>query len=114
MTFFGAVIFASFMLTSCSQEPTEIKLSDLDTACDYQDAIEKCLDAIIEIKDDNNINTALSSSNVSELPEEQQEIMRQLESKWMEIELAAKKKFTTAEMEECPNFEKFLEKYKTV
>ena len=49
MTTLGAIIIASAMLLSCSQKPTEIKLSDLNTACDYVDAIEKCFDADKEI-----------------------------------------------------------------
>ena len=101
-TIFGAVIFASFMLTSCSQKPTEIKLSDLDTACDYVDAIEKCIDAIIEIKGDKKF--------ISELPEEKQEYA-QLKEKLKEIEKAAKKKFTEAEVKECENFESTQKKY---
>ena len=88
---FGAVIFASFMLTSCSQKPTEIKLSDLDTACDYVDAIEKCVDAIIELKD-----------YEGELPEEKQEYARQLNEK-----------ITEADVEECKNFETVQNKMKS-
>ena len=96
-TIFGVVIFASFMLTSCSQKPTEIKLSDLDTACDYMDAIEKCVDAIIEIKDD--------KRSISELTEEKQEYARQLKKKIREIEKAGSKKFTKAEAKECKNYD---------
>ena len=100
---FGAVIFASFMLTSCSQKPTEIKLSDLDTACDYVDAIEKCVDAIIELKD-----------YEGELPEEKQEYARQLNEKITEIGKAAdKKKITEADVEECKNFETVQNKRKS-
>ena len=104
-TIFGAVIFASFMLTSCSQKPTEIKLSDLDTACDYVDAIEKCIDAIIEIKGDKKF--------ISELPEEKQEYAEQLKEKFKEIEKAANKKFTEAELLECTpdDFESLQKKY---
>jgi len=102
MTIFGAVIFTSFMLTSCSQKPTEIKLSDLYTACDYMDAAEKCIDAIIENKGD--------SKSISELPEEKQEYAKQLKRKLREIGRAAEKKFTISEVKECKNFERIQEK----
>jgi hypothetical protein len=65
MTTLGAIIIASAMLLSCSQKPTEIKLSDLNTACDYVDAIEKCFDALIELKGEN--------ENFDDLPEDQQD-----------------------------------------
>jgi uncharacterized lipoprotein YajG len=105
-TIFGTVIFASFMLTSCSQKPTEIKLSDLDTVCDYVDAIEKCVDAIIEIKDD--------KTDISELPEEKQEYARQLMEKLRQIEKAGEKKFTNAEAKECKNYEAIKNKRKSL
>ena len=96
LTVFGAVIFASFMMTSCSQKPTEIKLSNLHTVCDYVDAIEKCVDAIIETKED--------KTSISELPKEKQEYVKQLKMKIRDIERAANKKFTKAEAKECSNF----------
>ena len=106
MTTLGAIIIASAMLLSCSQKPTEIKLSDLNTACDYVDAIEKCFDALIELKGEN--------ENFDDLPEDQQEYAEQLEDKLEEIGEAAEKKYTEAEIKECENFERVLEKSKKV
>ncbi len=99
---FGAVIFTSIMLSSCSQKPLEIKLSSLHTACDYIDAMEICIDAIIENKGE--------AKSIRELPEEKQDYAKKLKQKMREIEKAGMKKFTKAEVKECNNFERVFEK----
>ena len=106
MTIFGAVISTSLMFTSCSQKPTEIKLSDLYTVCDYMDAAEKCIDAIIENKGD--------AKSISELPEEKQEYAQQLKQKLRKIGKAAEKKFTISEAKECKSFERIQEKRRSM
>ena len=106
MTILGAIIIASSMLISCSQKPTEIKLSDLKTACDYVDAIEKCFDALIELTGD--------MENFDDLPKNEQEYAKQLEDKLEEIGKAAEKKYTEAEIKECENFERVKEKSEKV
>ncbi len=102
---FGVVILALFVLTSCSQNPTEIKLSNLHTACDYVDAIEKCLDAIIETRDD------IARGNIGE---EKKGYVKQLKKKMKEIERAYGKKFGSSKKKECENFSRVKLKYKSL
>jgi bacterioferritin (cytochrome b1) len=102
MTKIGATIIASFILISCSQNPTEIKLSDLKTACDYANAIEKYFDALIELKGE--------TEKFYDLPKNEQEYAKQLKDKLEEILKAGEKKYTEAEIKECGNFERIEEK----
>lgn len=50
MAILGVALFTSMIMLGCTQKPENIKLSDLKTACDYIDALEKCGDAIIKLK----------------------------------------------------------------
>ncbi len=102
MTIFGAMLIASFMLTSCSQNPTEIKISDLKTACDYLHAAEKCMDALIELKGE--------VKDFDELPENKQKYAEQVYEKMEEILEAAEKKYTEKEGMECKSFERIASK----
>ena len=49
ITVFVSILFASLVLSGCSSDPKDIKLSDLKTVCDYVDAAEKVMDAAISI-----------------------------------------------------------------
>ena len=97
---FFTVIFILSMLTSCSQKPTEIKLSDLVTACDYTDAMEKCVDAITEIKKE-------ADGNFGDLSSDKKEYVSKLNRKQKQIRKALRKKFTRAEWEECESYERY-------
>jgi hypothetical protein len=94
----GMAFFASTFLFGCSQDPTEISLSDLRTACEHLEAIEKCLDVMIEI-------------NADEVTNENQEHYKILNQKVRDIVRALEKKFTETEIEDCQNFETVKEKY---
>jgi hypothetical protein len=100
---FFTVIFILSMLTSCSQKPTEIKLSDLVTACDYLEAMEKCFDAKQELKKEVD---ELYDGNIKNVPKEIKEYANKLKRKQRQIGKALQKKYTEAEWEECESYER--------
>ena len=100
-TFFVSILFASLVLSGCSSDPKDIKLSDLETVCDYVDAAEKVMDAAISIGE---------KKDLKNLSKEDKEELKALEKKIEEIGKAAEKKFTKAEAQECKSFEKVAEK----
>jgi hypothetical protein len=92
-----------FIFTSlgCSQNPKDIKLSDLQTACEYIDAISQVCDAAIDIKGD---------KKVKDLSEEDKKKYQDLETKAYQIAFAGGKKYTPAEFKECPKQKELEEK----
>ena len=104
---FFTVIFILSMLTSCSQKPTEIKLSDLVTACDYTDAMEKCVDAIIEIKKE---AAELYDGNTGDLSSDKKVYYTKLKRKRKQIRKALRKKYIEAEYKECESYKRYDEK----
>lgn len=98
-------VFLMFTTMACSDRPEDIKLSDLDTACDYIDAIERCADVILKIMDGNDFD------ELDELKEESVERLENLTLKIQQIGRAADKKYTSDELEECPNFEDVEDKF---
>lgn len=96
-----SLLFASLVLSGCSSDPKDIKLSDLKTVCDYVDAAEKVMDAAIRIGEKRDLK------NFSEKDKEE---LKALEKKIEEIGKAAEKKFTREEAQECKSFERVAEK----
>jgi hypothetical protein len=86
----------------------EIKLLDLKTPCDYLDAMEKVIDAAIEIRKKN------EGKKLKNYSEEDKKSLDRYKKKISEITKAADKKYTKAEAEECENFERIIEKAKSI
>ena len=110
---FFAVIFILSMLTSCSQKPTEIKISDLVTACDYLDAMEKCVDAILEIQKE---AAELYDGNIGDLSSDKEEYYGKLKQKRKQIRKALRKKYD-AEMYtqgQCESYKIYRKKLKKI
>ena len=106
MAILGVALFTSMIMLGCTQKPENIKLSDLKTACDYIDALEKCGDAIIKLK-----KTALTryQEGGNSLEDFSQEI-KVLQEKIEVIGKAGDKKFTKDEFNECHSFDRIKEK----
>ena len=98
---FFAVAF-SFMFVGCGQSASDIKLSDLDAACDYVEAFNIVADEMIEMEE--------TYESYSDLSDEEKEHACMLKGKLRDIKKAAKKKYTRAELEECEGFEALQEK----
>tara|TARA_B110000305_G_C19303934_1_gene570538 strand:- start:436 stop:768 length:333 start_codon:yes stop_codon:yes gene_type:complete len=94
--FFGAILLASFIISSCGTNAKDIKLSDLDESCDYIEAMINCAEEMIAIRGD---------KNISDLTDEVKEEFEAISDKVEDIEKACKKKYTRAEVEECSRFE---------
>lgn len=95
-----------FIFTSwgCSQNPQEIKLSELHTACDYIDAIDQVCDAAIEIR---------GNRKFTDINEDEKKKIKDLKSKAYQIAFAGGKKYTAAEFKECPKQKELEEKLKS-
>jgi len=95
------VLCASMTIVSCAQKPEDIKISDLKTACDYIDALEKVIDAALKIGD---------ASSWEDLSQKDKDYLKVLLVKAEEIGEAAGKKYTAADIENCPNSVKYMDK----
>jgi len=72
---------------SCSSNPEDISLADLQEPCDYIEALEVCTDAVMEIA----LNATLEGKTYDELSERDQERLDALLEKAIKIVLASKK-----------------------
>jgi hypothetical protein len=72
---------------SCSSNPEDISLADLQEPCDYIEALEVCTDAVMEIA----LNATLEGKTYDELSERDQERLDALLLKAIKIVLAGKK-----------------------
>ena len=106
MTILGVALFTSMILLGCTQKPENIKLSDLKTACDYIDALEKCGDAIIKLKKLALIRYQEGGNSLEDFSQE----INVLQEKIDVIGKAGDKKFTKDEFNECPSFDRIKEK----
>ena len=106
MTILGVALFTSMILLGCTQKPENIKLSDLKTACDYIDALEKCGDAIIKLKKLALIRYQEGGNSLEDFSQE----IKVLQEKIEVIGKAGDKKFTKDEFNECPSFDRIKEK----
>ena len=93
--FLTVALIASATLASCSQKPEDIKISDLDSVCDYVNAMESVVDAVIKVR---------TNKDLQDLSEEEKEYLDVLKKKLNEIGESAEK-FSRTEAEECSNFE---------
>ena len=97
ITFLGVILFSSLMLSSCGTDAKDIKLSDLDTACDYVEAMIICAEEMTEIKG--------NKERRSELSDDEQDEYKEVWDKFRDVSKACRKKYTKAEVEECDDFE---------
>ena len=115
----------SILLITCKQEPEDIKLSDMNNACDYLNATEIIIDAILEKtkwedltdeekEGDNFIlkDPRCESCNLYISKNKLEEIKILLE-KIKDLDNAASKKYTIEELKECNNFDKLKIKFST-
>ena len=106
MAILGVALFTSMIMLGCTQKPENIKLSDLKTACDYIDALEKCGDAIIKLKKLALIRYQEGGNSLEDFSQE----IKVLQEKIDVIGKAGDKKFTKDEFNECPSFDRIKEK----
>ena len=106
MAILGVALFTSMIMLGCTQKPENIKLSDLKTACDYIDALEKCGDAIIKLKKLALIRYQEGGNSLEDFSQE----IKVLQEKIEVIGKAGDKKFTKDEFNECPSFDRIKEK----
>lgn len=95
------ILLSSMINVSCAQKPEDVKISDLQTACDYMNALEKVIDAAIKIG---------GNRSSEDLSQKDKDYLKVLFAKAEEIGEAAAKKYTAAEVENCPNFGRYLDK----
>jgi hypothetical protein len=111
-----------FMIT-CKQKPEDIKLSDMNNACDYLNAAERIIDAFLERtkwenlsdeeKEGKNVilkdprcescNLYISENKIKEL------IV--LADKFNDLDNAASKKYTIEELQECNDYDRLKIKF---
>lgn len=97
-----AIILCTLMINvSCSQKPEDIKISDLKTPCDHLDALEKVIDAIIKIK---------GTTSREDLSQKDIDYLEVLFAKAEEIGEASSKKYTSTDVENCPNSVRYMDK----
>lgn len=101
-TFIGVLLAFSLIISSCGTNAEDIKLSDLETACDYVDAQIVCAEAIIDMGEDKDF------SDFDEWLEEDKEELEAIKKKVVEIRAAFRKKYTEAEFKECDSYEELL------
>ncbi len=91
-----------FLLPSCSRKPADIKLNELTSVCDYMDALVSLSDEYIGLVGDR------TWANLS--PEEQARL-DEMENKYEDIGQACEKKYTHAEIKECPSYQKAVDNH---
>jgi major membrane immunogen (membrane-anchored lipoprotein) len=97
MTIFGAILFASIILTSCgSGSAKDIDLQTLSTSCEHIDAVLKIREEVVEIKQKNH------GKNWDELSEKTQSLLIELNQKENKIiEQNYKYKEKSDDYEDC-------------
>jgi hypothetical protein len=92
-------ILSLAILSSCGgKSAEEIKVSELETACDFTDAMNTCMKEIIAIKGD--------AESADDLTEEDQKRGLRIVKKVKRITKALSKAgFEKSDLEECPNYE---------
>ena len=92
-------ILSLAILSSCGGSSAEdIKVSELENACDFTDAMNTCFKEVIALKGD--------AESADDLTEEDQKRGLRLMRKIQKIEKALKKSgLEKSDLEECPNYE---------
>lgn len=93
---FIAGLFVLILLTECTQQPTDIKLSELKSVCEYMDALRKLSHQYIHLVGDRSLDELTMTEKLR---------LDELMMKWRDIEEAGQKKYTLAERKECKSYE---------
>jgi hypothetical protein len=94
---FAAVVLALSFLTSCGTDAKDIKVADLETACDYADAMTSVASAIVELQ-------AEVKEGEEPTPEQEKE-KKDLDAKMNEITQAAiNKEVSFEEVKACEGY----------
>lgn len=102
---FTISLLAIFLSVGCTQQqPEDIKLSELKTACEYVDAVEICLNSLADMEAKYG-----EDADESELSSEDRARVIIIQEIVAEIIQELPKKFDMADVLKCPNFEKVEE-----
>jgi hypothetical protein len=101
-TYLASVLLMIVVLSSCSSSPENINVADLEEPCEFVDATEQCLDAIIQI--------AEGAGSPDQLSEDDKKRIGELSKKGEEIGEEFEKKFGVMLEAECPNLEEVFKK----
>jgi len=94
-TYLASALLMMVIFTSCSSNPENINITDLEEPCDFVDAIGQCLDAIIEI--------AEGVDSPDKLSEDDKNRIEALSKKSEEISKKFAEKFDGDEGLDCPS-----------
>jgi hypothetical protein len=98
-------LIAIFLSVGCAnQQPEDINLSELETACKYVDAIETCLNSLAKMEDKYGKDV-----DEDELSSEDRARTVVIQEIMTEIIQDLPKKFDKADVMKCSNFEKVEE-----
>ncbi|MFM2285793.1 MAG: hypothetical protein RLZZ543_1290 [Bacteroidota bacterium] len=97
------IVILLIMFMGCNSRAKDIKLSELKTACDYNDAINKVCNEIKVIKGD---------KSLKKLNDNDRRSVEDLFEKLDEIGIACQKKYTDAELRECGGYESLVVRIK--
>ena len=102
----GSLLLMALLLNSCgSKKAKDINIDDLDSACEFVDALEIVADEMIAIK---------GSKSMEELSETEKADLEALGDKLRDIDRAAGKKFEKEEAEKCGNFKTVEGKFEKI
>jgi len=96
------ILLALLLLPSCSQKPADIKLNELNSVCEYMDALVSLSDEYIALVGDR---------LWADVSAEEQARLDELENKLEDIGQACEKKYTRAGMKECPSYQKAIDNH---
>ena len=103
----GIVFFASFLLTSCGNKAENIKVSELEDACDHVDATISCTEAVLDIINDKDDIYDLSRDEFDKL----EYLGRKID---LIDQHASKAKISQGDMKDCENYKKLEEFQKQI
>ena len=104
-SYLACTLFMAVVLSSCSTSPENINVADLEEPCEFVDAMEECLDAMLEIKE--------GVDSPDELSEPDKNRGQALAEKLEEIMNEGERKFGRDEPD-CPNNEEVIRKMQMI
>jgi hypothetical protein len=102
------VVILSVSLSCTSKLPrkaADIDVSKLEEVCEFVDAIELCVDEILEIVKDR---------NYQDLNDDEIKNIEVLYAKLEEIDAVAQTKYQENEAQQCPNYERIIKKVESL
>jgi hypothetical protein len=92
----GLILASLLSIMGCSNDPSDVKISELDTACEHVDAIIDVMQAAVDTK---------GEQELYDLSEKDREYIKKLGEKGQLIASSMEDKFTPKEYESCDHFE---------